>query len=88
MVIVTVNYLLKLLLRLNQIIILLIAKIAVVFYTGMRLVFRSAGWLPRNEEKSPDSIGQKCLLTGGFRKKTESATESKPPLNGKGETVV
>ena len=88
MVIVIANYLPRLLLRLNRIIVLLIAKIAVVSCIGMRLIFRSAGWLPQYEEESPDSIGQKCLLTGGFRKKTESATESKPPLNGKGEMVV
>ncbi len=38
-------------------------------------------------EESPDSLRQRCRVMPGQSNLTESATEMKPPLAGKGETV-
>ena len=52
---------------------------------------RLRGWLGGctgiSCEESPDSIGQQCRVTPGQGNLRESATENRPPLVGKGETV-
>ena len=39
------------------------------------------------EEESPGSAKTQCQLTAGGRKLRDSATENKPPHQGKGEKV-